>query len=67
MTRTNIDLDDKACQLVMKRYRLRTKRDAVNYALRALAVEPLSVGEGRNLRGSGWTGDLEEMRTGRTA
>ncbi len=67
MTRTNIDLDDKACQLVMRRYRLRTKRDAVNYALRALAVEPLSADEGRNLRGSGWTGDLEEMRTGRTA
>lgn len=49
----------------MDRYRLDTKRDAVNFALRALAAEPLDLGEARRLRGSGWDGDLDEMRSNR--
>ena len=65
MSRTNIDLDDEACRVVMERYQLRSKRDAVNFALRALAAEPLSVEEARRLRGSGWEGDLDELRTSR--
>jgi Arc/MetJ family transcription regulator len=65
MSRTNIDLDDEACRLVMERYQLRSKRDAVNFALRTLAAEPPSVEEARGLRGSGWDGNLEEMRTSR--
>jgi Arc/MetJ family transcription regulator len=51
---------------VMARYHFRTKREAVNFALRTLAAEPLSVEEARGLRGSGWEGDLDEMRAGRT-
>ncbi len=65
MGRTNIDLDDEACAAVMQRFRLETKRDAVNLALRRLAAIPLDLEEARSLRGSGWEGDLEEMRTGR--
>jgi Arc/MetJ family transcription regulator len=65
MSRTNIDLDDEACRLVMERYQLRSKRDAVNFALRTLAAEPPSIEEARGLRGSGWDGNLEEMRTSR--
>ena len=65
MARTNIDLDDEACRAVMERYRLATKRDAVNFALRTVASEPLGLDEARRLRGSGWDGDLEEMRTSR--
>ena len=49
----------------MKRFRFSTKRDAVNFALRSLAIEPLSVEEARRLRGLGWTGDLDEMRSNR--
>lgn len=67
MARTNIDIDDDACAVVMARYRLRTKRDAVNLALRTLAAEPLDLERARRLRGSGWEGDLDEMRAGRTA
>jgi Arc/MetJ family transcription regulator len=63
MSRTNIDLDDEACRAVMERYQLRSKRDAVNFALRTLAAEPLSAEEARRLRGSGWEGNLDEMRT----
>ena len=49
----------------MERYRLSSKRDAVNLALRRLAAEPLDVDDARRLRGSGWDGDLDEMRAGR--
>jgi Arc/MetJ family transcription regulator len=62
MSRTNIDLDDVACRAVMDRYGYETKRDAVNFALRTLAAEPLDVDEARRLRGSGWEGDLVAMR-----
>ncbi len=66
MSRTNIDLDDEACRAVMERYQLSTKRDAVNFALRTVAAEPLGLDEARRLRGSGWDGDLGEMRASRT-
>jgi len=65
MGRTNIDIDDEACKVVMGRYHLSTKREAVNFALRLVAAEPLDVGEARALRGSGWEGDLESMRATR--
>ena len=65
MARTNVDIDEKACAAVMRRFRLRTKREAINFALRTLAAEPLSVESARKLRGSGWVGDLEAMRTDR--
>ena len=65
MSRTNIDIDEDACRVVMQRYRFATKRDAVNFALRSVAGEPLSVDEARQLRGSGWDGDLEQMRASR--
>lgn len=65
MARTNIDIDEEACATVMRRYHLTTKREAVNLALRMLAAEPLSVAEARRLKGSGWEGDLDELRTRR--
>jgi Arc/MetJ family transcription regulator len=65
MARTNIDLDEAACRAVMDRYHFPTKRAAVNFALRAVAAEPLDLDAARRLRGSGWDGDLDDMRTGR--
>ena len=71
MARTNIDIDDQACAEVMRRYRLATKREAVNLALRTLAdksdssVKPATLEEALALRGSGWDGDLDEMRRSR--
>jgi Arc/MetJ family transcription regulator len=67
MTRTNIDLDDSAVEAVMRRFAFATKRDAVNYALRAAAAEPLDVDDALALRGSGWEGDLDAMRATRTS
>jgi Arc/MetJ family transcription regulator len=66
MSRTNVDIDDEACAAVMRRYRLSTKRDAINFAVRTLAAEPLGLDEARKLRGTGWFGDLGEMRTHRS-
>ena len=66
MARTNVDIDDEACATVMRRYRLTTKRDAINFALRTLAAEPLGLDEARKLRGTGWVGDLDEIRSHRS-
>ena len=62
MTRTDIDIDDEMCRRVMERYHLTTKREAVTFALRHLAGEPLDLAEARSLRGSGWDGDIDVMR-----
>ncbi|MGC7102454.1 type II toxin-antitoxin system VapB family antitoxin [Amycolatopsis lurida] len=37
MARTNIDIDDELVERVMRRYGLRTKNEAVNFALRKVA------------------------------
>jgi Arc/MetJ family transcription regulator len=65
MARTNIDIDEDACREVMDRYQLTTKRDAVNLALRRLVGEALDLDDARALRGSGWDGDLADMRSSR--
>ena len=66
MSRTNVNIDDRACAEVMRRYQLMTKREAINLALRTLAAEPLSVDEARALRGTGWEGDLDTLRSSRS-
>ena len=64
MVRTNVNIDDEACAEVMRRYGFTTKRQAINFALRTLAVEPLSLDEARALRGIGWEG-LDMLRSNR--
>ncbi|MFM7879936.1 MAG: type II toxin-antitoxin system VapB family antitoxin [Acidimicrobiaceae bacterium] len=66
MARTNIDIDEEACHRVMERFNLTTMKDAVNLALRTLAIEPMTLEEARAMRGTGWEGDLAAMRTPRT-
>lgn len=51
MSRTNVDIDDAACERVMRMYQLETKRDAINLALRKLAVEPMTVEEQLAMQG----------------
>jgi Arc/MetJ family transcription regulator len=62
VARTNIDIDDDLVRRAMLRYGLRTKREAVDLALRRLAGEPLSLEEALEMEGSGWQGDLDELR-----
>lgn len=47
----------------MRRYEFRSKREAVEQALRSLDVEPASREEILAMRGIGWDGDLEAMRS----
>lgn len=62
MTRTNIEIDDVLVDRAMRLYRLRSKREAVDLALRRLVGEPMSREEALATEGSGWAGDLGEMR-----
>jgi len=64
MGRTNIEIDDAVVERVMRRYGLKTKRAAVDFALRKLDVKPMSKEEALAMRGTGWDGDLDEMRSG---
>jgi Arc/MetJ family transcription regulator len=52
MGRTNIEIDDSLLDIVMRRYGLRTKTEAVDVALRQLAGRPLSIEEALSLRGA---------------
>ena len=62
MARTNIDLDDELVSEVMRRYGLRTKREAVELALRRLVGPRLSPEFLADLEGIGWDGDLDGAR-----
>jgi len=64
MTRTNVEIDDRLVGRVMDRYRLPSKRAAIDFALRRLDFEPLSRDEALAMRGTGWAGDLEQLRGG---
>jgi len=61
MSRLNVEIDDEAIEKVMNRYGLPTKRAAIDFALRQLAggSDPLAI---LALEGTGWAGDLDEMR-----
>lgn len=52
MARTNIDIDEEACALVMRQQGFATKREAVNYALRRAAITPMTTDEILALEGS---------------
>lgn len=65
VSRTNIDIDDELVSKVMRRYGLTSKRAAVDLALRRLAGEPLSRDEALALEGTGWDGDIEDLRRSR--
>jgi Arc/MetJ family transcription regulator len=60
MARTNIDIDEELIGRVMRRLGLRTKREAVDYALRHIDVAPMSTEEALAVEGSGWSGDHDE-------
>jgi Arc/MetJ family transcription regulator len=62
MGRTNIEIDDELVERVMRRYRLPSKRAAVDLALRRLAGDPMSRDEALAMEGSGWAGDLDALR-----
>ena len=62
MVRTNIEIDDELVTRVMRRYELKTKKEAVDLALRQVAGTPLTQEFLDSVYGMGWDGDLDEMR-----
>jgi Arc/MetJ family transcription regulator len=50
--RTNIEIEDTYLQVVMDRYGLRTKTEAVELALRHLAGQPMSREDALSMRGA---------------
>ena len=65
MAKINIEIDEGACRKAMERYQLATMEDAVNFALNQLINEPMTLEEVLAMEGSGWIGDLGEMRAAR--
>jgi Arc/MetJ family transcription regulator len=63
VTRTNIEIDDLLVDRAMRLYRLRSKREAVDLALRKLVGEPMSREEALATEGTGWAGDLAAIRS----
>lgn len=59
--RTNVVVDERLIERVKRLYGLRTTREAIDFALRAVAgrKDPRDILE---LRGMGWDGDLATMR-----
>ena len=57
-SRTNIEIDDEYVELIMDRYGVRTKTDAVDLALRHLAGQPMSREEALAMRGARSIGEL---------
>ena len=51
-TRTNIELEDSYVEAIMERYRLRTKTEAVDLALRHLAGQPMTREEALAMEGA---------------
>ena len=51
-TRTNIEIEDTYLRIVMDRYGLHTKTEAVELALRHLAGQPMSREEALAMRGA---------------
>jgi Arc/MetJ family transcription regulator len=62
VSRTNIELDDKLVEMAMRRYGLKTKREVVQLALERLVGGVMTKEQALDMRGSGWDGDLEEIR-----
>jgi Arc/MetJ family transcription regulator len=61
MVRTNVVIDERLLDKVMGLYGFRTKREAIDFALRRAAGEDL-YSKLLEIEGIGWEGDLDAMR-----
>lgn len=61
MARTNIDINEELVRMVMERYSLRSKREAVDFALREVIGGVMTKEQALAMRGFGWDGNLDEI------
>ena len=57
-TRTNIEIENTYVEAIMQRYGVHTKTDAVDLALRRLAVIPMTKAEILAMRGANAIGEI---------
>lgn len=57
-----IDVDSALVGCAMRLYGLASEQEAVDLALRRLVVEPMDRDEALAMNGTGWAGDLDEVR-----
>lgn len=60
MSRTNIDINDDLLAIVMRRYGVHTKTDAVDLALRHLAGQPMTTDEILAMQGAHAIGEIPD-------
>ena len=63
--RTNVVLDDDLVERVRQRYGFGTRRETIDFALRRLDGADDPWAGMLELEGSGWEGNLDEIRSGR--
>lgn len=61
MSRTNIDIDDELVERAMRRYRLNSKRAAVQLALEQLVGSPMTTDEALAMEGVGYPVDNDDL------
>lgn len=64
MARTNVDLDDKLVARAMRLYGLDSKKAVIDLALKRLVGGAMRKEEALAMEGSGWEGELEDLRPG---
>ena len=62
--RIELELKPDLLDAVRVRYHLPSRRAAVEFALRRVAVQPMSRDEALGMQGVGWEGDLDAQRSG---
>lgn len=66
-SRSPVLVNDRLLHLVMERYRFPTRHAAVEFALQRAAEPPMTRQEMLAMEGTGWFGDLDEIREGNRA
>jgi Arc/MetJ family transcription regulator len=64
--RITVDIDKQLLQEAMAATDQRTEKATIRAALRKVVILSRQVAALESLRGTGWEGDLDEMRTGWT-
>ena len=60
VARTNIEIDDELIEQAMRRLRVRTKREAVELALRQVVGQPLTIEEALAMQGARLIDEIPE-------
>ena len=56
----HVEINEEACAEIMKCYGLKSRNEAINFALRSLVLEPMTPEEIQLLREVGWEGFFDE-------